>query len=169
MKSRLVQAEARESLLSTRLIARRWNSRLVCRSGLGRTIRLNTGWCKISVSARVDGAEVVLSVQDNGIGISRQSLPLIFDLFVQERQPGDRAPGGLGLGLTIVRSLVERHGGSVSATSDAPTTAASSRFAYRKAIGTCSAWRVSPSKESLYERSDEVPEMQNRNEGTAGR
>jgi PAS domain S-box-containing protein len=72
----------------------------------------------ISVSARADDAEVVLSVQDNGIGISRQALPSIFDLFVQARQPGDRARGGLGLGLTIVRSLVERHGGSVSATSD---------------------------------------------------
>jgi signal transduction histidine kinase len=73
---------------------------------------------QISVSARVDGAQVVLSVRDNGIGISLEALPFIFDLFVQERQPGGRAQGGLGLGLTIVRSLVERHGGSVSAASD---------------------------------------------------
>jgi signal transduction histidine kinase len=76
----------------------------------------NTGG-RINVSARLDGAEVILTVQDNGIGISRQALPSIFDLFVQERQPPDAAQGGLGLGLTIVRSLVERHGGSVSAAS----------------------------------------------------
>jgi len=62
--------------------------------------------------------EVVLSVRDTGIGISPEVLPRIFDLFVQERQALDRSQGGLGIGLTIVRSLIERHGGSVSARSD---------------------------------------------------
>ena len=64
--------------------------------------------------------EVVLSVRDTGIGISPEVLPRIFDLFVQERQALDRSQGGLGIGLTIVRSLVERHGGTVSARSDGP-------------------------------------------------
>ena len=68
---------------------------------------------------RVDD-EVVLSVRDTGIGISPEVLPRIFDLFVQERQALDRSQGGLGIGLTIVRSLIERHGGSVSARSDGP-------------------------------------------------
>ena len=59
-------------------------------------------------------------MRDTGIGIAPEVLPHIFDLFVQERQALDRSQGGLGLGLTIVRSLVELHGGSVSARSDGP-------------------------------------------------
>ncbi|MET0389346.1 MAG: response regulator, partial [Polyangiales bacterium] len=62
-------------------------------------------------------AEIVLSVRDTGIGIAPDVLAHIFDLFVQERQALDRSQGGLGIGLSIVRSLVERHGGSVSARS----------------------------------------------------
>ena len=74
----------------------------------------------VTVRAEHVGDEVVLSVRDTGIGISPEVLPRIFDLFVQERQALDRSQGGLGIGLTIVRSLVERHGGSVSARSDGP-------------------------------------------------
>ena len=66
----------------------------------------------MSASA-AEGDEAVLRVQDNGIGIAPELLPRIFELFVQGRQASDRAEGGLGLGLTIVRSLVELHGGSV--------------------------------------------------------
>jgi CheY-like chemotaxis protein len=54
------------------------------------------------------------------MGIAPDVLPRVFDLFVQERQAIDRSQGGLGLGLTIVRSLVGRHGGTVSVTSDGP-------------------------------------------------
>jgi len=57
-------------------------------------------------------------VRDTGIGMTQEVLPRIFDLFVQEEQSLDRSRGGLGIGLTIVRSLVEQHGGSVSAWSD---------------------------------------------------
>lgn len=64
--------------------------------------------------------EVMLHVRDSGIGITPEVLPHIFDLFVQERQAIDRAQGGLGIGLTIVRNLVERHGGSVQAKSAGP-------------------------------------------------
>ena len=63
---------------------------------------------------------MVLTVRDTGIGIAPDVLPRVFDLFVQERQALDRSQGGLGIGLTIVRSLVERHGGSVSAHSAGP-------------------------------------------------
>ena len=73
---------------------------------------------QISVCAEQLDSEVILRVQDSGIGIPPDVLPNIFDLFVQERQAIDRSQGGLGLGLTIVRSLVERHGGSVSAHSE---------------------------------------------------
>ncbi|HMI90903.1 MAG TPA: ATP-binding protein, partial [Polyangiales bacterium] len=66
------------------------------------------------------GDQVVLTVRDTGMGIARDVLPHIFDLFVQERQALDRSQGGLGIGLTIVRNLVELHGGSVSARSAGP-------------------------------------------------
>jgi PAS domain S-box-containing protein len=73
---------------------------------------------RITVRAQGVDDEVVLSVRDTGIGIAPDMLPHVFDLFVQERQAIDRSHGGLGLGLTIVRNLVERHGGSVSAHSE---------------------------------------------------
>jgi CheY-like chemotaxis protein/two-component sensor histidine kinase len=65
-----------------------------------------------------DGRTVVLRVRDTGIGLSAEILPRVFDLFVQEGQALDRAQGGLGLGLAIVRVLVELHGGTVEARSE---------------------------------------------------
>src|SRR5688572_22150438 len=73
---------------------------------------------QITVSAVVDGGEVILRVRDTGMGIAPEMLPRIFDLFVQEGQALDRSQGGLGLGLAIVRSLVHLHGGRVTAHSD---------------------------------------------------
>jgi signal transduction histidine kinase/CheY-like chemotaxis protein len=72
----------------------------------------------ISVDAFTEGQEVVVRVADTGIGIDPAMLPRIFDLFTQERQAIDRAEGGLGLGLAIVRSLVALHDGSVEAHSE---------------------------------------------------
>jgi PAS domain S-box-containing protein len=72
----------------------------------------------IAVLAERDGGAVVLRIRDTGIGLSAEMLPRIFDLFVQERQAIDRAQGGLGLGLAIVRVLVELHGGTVEARSE---------------------------------------------------
>jgi PAS domain S-box-containing protein len=77
---------------------------------------------RIAVRAAEEGGEVVIRVRDTGIGIAPDVLPNVFDLFVQERQAIDRSQGGLGLGLTIVRNLVERHGGTVSAHSEGPGT-----------------------------------------------
>jgi PAS domain S-box-containing protein len=76
----------------------------------------------ITIRATDERGDVVIRVRDTGIGIAPDFLPQVFDLFVQERQDIDRSQGGLGLGLTIVRNLVERHGGSVSAYSDGPGT-----------------------------------------------
>jgi CheY-like chemotaxis protein len=73
---------------------------------------------EISVSAKRVDDELVLSVRDTGIGIAPDVLPRVFELFVQEHQALDRSQGGLGIGLAIVRNLIERHGGSVSARSD---------------------------------------------------
>ena len=75
---------------------------------------------RITLSAVRDDEEIVLHVSDTGIGMAPDLVPMVFDLFVQGRQALDRAEGGLGLGLTIVRSLVERHGGTVHAHSDGP-------------------------------------------------
>ncbi len=74
----------------------------------------------VTVAARRDESDVVVSVRDNGIGMHPEMLPRVFDLFTQERQALDRSQGGLGLGLAIVRSLVEAHGGRVSAHSQGP-------------------------------------------------
>lgn len=72
----------------------------------------------VTVAAELEGRHVAVCVRDSGVGIAPEVLPTIFDLFVQGRQSLDRSQGGLGLGLAIVRNLVERHGGSVSARSD---------------------------------------------------
>ena len=71
----------------------------------------------ITLEAHPEGGEIVLTVKDNGIGISGELLPRVFEMFTQERQAADRSRGGLGLGLTIVRNLVELHGGTVQADS----------------------------------------------------
>jgi PAS domain S-box-containing protein len=72
---------------------------------------------RITVEARREGSEIVLSVADTGIGIAPELLPHVFELFTQEQQAADRATGGLGIGLAIVRNLIELHGGSVTAES----------------------------------------------------
>ena len=71
----------------------------------------------ILITARREAQHIALSVRDTGIGIDPDMLPTVFTMFVQETQALDRAQGGLGLGLTIVRSMVELHGGSVEARS----------------------------------------------------
>jgi PAS domain S-box-containing protein len=73
---------------------------------------------RITLRAEHAGGEVVLSVEDTGEGISAELLPHLFDMFVQSGQTLARSEGGLGLGLTIVKSLVTMHGGTVSAQSE---------------------------------------------------
>ena len=71
----------------------------------------------IHVAAKCDGAEVVITISDNGVGIPPELLPQIFELFVQSDRTLDRSQGGLGIGLSVVRRLVEMHGGTVEASS----------------------------------------------------
>lgn len=69
----------------------------------------------LQVSLHPQGDSATLRVQDNGIGISRELLPVVFDLFTQGQRTPDRSQGGLGLGLALVKKLVELHEGSVEA------------------------------------------------------
>jgi signal transduction histidine kinase len=72
----------------------------------------------ISLSARKEGRQVVIRVQDDGAGIAPEMLPRIFDLFAQADRTLGQAQGGMGIGLTLVKSLIEMHGGTVQAFSD---------------------------------------------------
>jgi signal transduction histidine kinase len=73
---------------------------------------------EIRIGVRESGTRVSIAVSDNGAGISPALLPHIFDLFVQSEETLAHARGGLGIGLAIVKQLVEMHGGSVAAASD---------------------------------------------------
>ena len=93
------------------------------------------GHVLVEVSNEDDQA--VLSVSDDGAGLSAELLPRIFELFTQAPETLDRAKGGLGIGLTLVRSLVELHGGSVTAASDGPGRG--SRFTVRLPLAAAAA------------------------------
>ena len=71
----------------------------------------------LTLGAAADGREALLEVRDEGVGIAPEMLPHIFDIFTQADQALDRAQGGLGIGLTLVKRLVEMHGGSVRVSS----------------------------------------------------
>ncbi|PAY17543.1 hybrid sensor histidine kinase/response regulator [Rhodopirellula sp. SM50] len=74
---------------------------------------------EISVTVtKEDGDWVSISVEDNGVGIDQDLLPQVFDLFTQSNRTLERSQGGLGIGLTLVKNMVEMHGGTVSVASD---------------------------------------------------
>jgi signal transduction histidine kinase len=75
---------------------------------------------RIVLSVKVAGGDVAIAVADNGSGIEPALLPHVFDLFTQGERTLDRAQGGLGLGLALVRNMVALHGGRVHAHSDGP-------------------------------------------------
>jgi CheY-like chemotaxis protein len=75
---------------------------------------------RIEVAGAVVSGEATIRVRDNGSGIDAQLLPRVFELFVQGERSLDRSQGGLGIGLTLVRRLVELHQGHVEAESDGP-------------------------------------------------
>jgi signal transduction histidine kinase len=73
---------------------------------------------RIEVAARMEGGSVAIDVRDSGVGISAEALPLVFDLFAQVDRTREQAQGGLGIGLWLVRKLVEMHGGTIEAASE---------------------------------------------------
>ncbi|MFN3651746.1 MAG: ATP-binding protein [Armatimonadota bacterium] len=75
---------------------------------------------RIEVRLERDGGQAVLTVKDNGVGISPELLPKVFELFVQADESLAHSQGGLGIGLTLVKSLLELHGGRVEVRSEGP-------------------------------------------------
>jgi signal transduction histidine kinase/response regulator RpfG family c-di-GMP phosphodiesterase len=73
---------------------------------------------RIWLTATPNGSDIIVSVRDVGIGIPVESLPSVFDMFAQVDRALEKSQGGLGIGLTLVRRLVEMHGGSVDARSE---------------------------------------------------
>ena len=72
---------------------------------------------KIEVETHAEGAEAVITITDSGVGIAPELLPRVFDLFVQGERTLDRSLGGLGIGLSVARRLIEMHGGRLTAAS----------------------------------------------------
>jgi len=87
---------------------------------LGNALKYTPAGGTISIRVGAEAGTAVLQVADTGIGIPPALVDRVFDLFVQGESTLDRAQGGLGLGLTLVRVLVERHGGTVEASSPGP-------------------------------------------------
>jgi PAS domain S-box-containing protein len=87
----------------------------------------------IALAVRREGGEAVVSVRDSGVGIAREALPHLFQMFAQPDRTRSRSQGGLGIGLGLARRLVELHGGRIEAASGGP--GAGSEFVVRLPLG----------------------------------
>ena len=85
---------------------------------IGNALKFTPPGGAITITVGSEGQHALLAVKDTGIGIPPDVLPTIFDLFVQSERSLERSQGGLGIGLTLVRGVVELHGGTVQASSD---------------------------------------------------
>lgn len=95
---------------------------------LGNAAKYTDAGGKIILSVSEGADEVEIRIRDNGVGIDPKALPLVFELFNQGDQIGDGTRGGLGIGLALVKRVVELHGGGVSAWSAGPGTGAEIRM-----------------------------------------
>ncbi|HEX4447705.1 MAG TPA: PAS domain S-box protein [Polyangiaceae bacterium] len=87
---------------------------------LNNAAKYTDGGGHIALTVAVENGDAVVRVRDDGMGMSPELLGCAFELFVQETRSLDRAQGGLGIGLTMVRTLVKMHGGTVRAFSEGP-------------------------------------------------
>jgi CheY-like chemotaxis protein len=87
---------------------------------LSNAVKYSSAGAALQIRVRPEGTEAVIRVKDTGIGIRPDLLPRIFDLFARGEVGLARSPGGLGIGLFLVKRLAELHGGSVEALSDGP-------------------------------------------------
>jgi signal transduction histidine kinase/ActR/RegA family two-component response regulator len=85
---------------------------------VGNALRFTPAAGAIEITLRAEHGDAVLRVRDTGVGIAREMLSRVFDLFAQGERGPDRGAGGLGLGLTLVRRITELHGGRVEAASE---------------------------------------------------
>jgi two-component system, sensor histidine kinase len=101
---------------------------------------------RVAISLGIEGGDAVLRVQDDGFGITPELLPRVFDLFVQGERTLDRSQGGLGIGLTLVRRLVELHDGTVAAYSEGANCGSlfTVRFPSVAAVGASSSTDAGP-------------------------
>jgi PAS domain S-box-containing protein len=99
---------------------------------------------KIRVAAHLEPETLVVAIRDTGIGISQEMIPRVFEMFTQAQRALDRSQGGLGLGLALVRGIVELHGGSVSVQSEGENRG--SEFTVRLPLGRASGATQAASK-----------------------
>ena len=85
---------------------------------MANAIKYSPPGARIRVAVRPECGDAVVTVEDTGVGISPRLLPFVFDLYMQADRTLDHAQGGLGIGLTLVRRLVELHGGTIVASSE---------------------------------------------------
>lgn len=90
----------------------------VCQNLLNNAAKYTERGGRIRLTTRAEGGQAVIAVSDSGVGIPHGLLTQVFDPFVQGEQTLDRSQGGLGIGLTLVRQIVELHGGTVHAASE---------------------------------------------------
>jgi PAS domain S-box-containing protein len=109
---------------------------------------------QIWLNAKQEKNEVVISVRDAGIGISAPMLPKVFDMFMQADRSTRRSQGGLGIGLTLVKRLVELHDGNISVRSDGPGQG--SEFIVRLPVAAVQPQRTT--KPPVSERDDRLPQ-----------
>ena len=94
---------------------------------------------QVHLSAERQGSDAVITARDNGAGIPAEMLPRIFDMFTQVDRSLERSQGGLGVGLTLVKRLVEMHGGSITAQSDGRNRGSEFTVRLPVALGVCRA------------------------------
>jgi len=106
---------------------------------------------RIELEAHREGDEVVISVTDSGIGIATEAIPQVFEMFTQVGRHRERSQGGLGIGLALVRRLVELHGGDITAHS--PGVGQGSTFTVRLPIsdGTAAALAPAPAGKAVHQ------------------
>ena len=113
---------------------------------LSNAVKFTPSGGRVEVRLEQEGGEVVIRVRDTGAGIAGAFLPHVFERFRQEDSSSTRVHGGLGLGLAIVRHLVEAHGGSVAAASEGPGRGAT--FTLRFPLSPARTRRAAPPAEA---------------------